>query len=194
MTEAEWLHGGRADAILEYARDRMTERQMRLVGCACCRQKWGALPDTCRTAVEVAERYADGESDTGELASAYLKCSGRMNRTARECSYVARQTAWEATRATRVAKSAARCLIIRDILGNPFRPARVAGSWLRWNDGTIPKIAQGIYEDRAFDRLPILHDALLDAGCDDEDILSHCRGAGPHVRGCWVIDAILGKS
>jgi hypothetical protein len=65
---------------------------------------------------------------------------------------------------------------------------------LGWNDATIPKIARGIYEERAFDRLPVLHDALLDAGCDDEAILAHCRGAGPHVRGCWVIDLILGKS
>jgi hypothetical protein len=54
-------------------------------------------------------------------------------------------------------------------------------------------IAQGIYAGRAFDRLPILHDALLDAGCDDEAILSHCRCEGPHVRGCWVIDLLLGK-
>jgi hypothetical protein len=57
----------------------------------------------------------------------------------------------------------------------------------------VPKIAQGIYEERAFDRLPILHDALLDAGCDNEDMLTHCRSEGPHVRGCWVVDLILGK-
>ena len=64
---------------------------------------------------------------------------------------------------------------------------------LAWNDGTVRRITEGIYEERAFDRLPILHDALLDAGCDNEDILAHCRSAGPHVRGCWVIDLILGK-
>src|SRR5438067_305851 len=59
--------------------------------------------------------------------------------------------------------------------------------------GTVRRIAEGIYAERAFDRLPILADALLDAGCDDEAILSHCRTDGPHVRGCWVIDLILGK-
>jgi hypothetical protein len=53
-------------------------------------------------------------------------------------------------------------------------------------------LAVGIYEERAFGRLPILHDALPDAGCNDEDILAHCRSEGPHVRGCWVIDQILG--
>jgi hypothetical protein len=54
-------------------------------------------------------------------------------------------------------------------------------------------LARGIYDDRAFDRLPILADALIDAGCDDEAILGHCRGPGPHVRGCWVADLVLGK-
>jgi hypothetical protein len=83
------------------------------------------------------------------------------------------------------------CNLVRDIFGNPFRPVTMNPSWLRWNDGTVVKIAQGLYEERAFDRLPILHDALLDAGCDDEDILAHCLSEGPHVRGCWVIDLIL---
>lgn len=54
-------------------------------------------------------------------------------------------------------------------------------------------LAQGIYEDRAFDRLPFLLDALMDAGCDDEAILDHCRREGPHGRGCWVVDLVLGK-
>jgi hypothetical protein len=54
-------------------------------------------------------------------------------------------------------------------------------------------LAQAIYDDRAFDRLPILADALEEAGCDTADILAHCRGPGPHVRGCWVVDLILGK-
>ncbi len=63
-----------------------------------------------------------------------------------------------------------------------------------WNDATIPKVAQAIYDDRAFDRLPILADALEDAGCDNADLLTHCRSGGEHVRGCWVVDLLLGKS
>ncbi|HUR53438.1 MAG TPA: hypothetical protein VMZ71_04880 [Gemmataceae bacterium] len=55
-------------------------------------------------------------------------------------------------------------------------------------------LANGIYEERAFDRLPILADALQDAGCDNDGILTHCRGDGAHVRGCWVVDLLLGKS
>ncbi len=58
---------------------------------------------------------------------------------------------------------------------------------------TVAALAQTIYADRAFDRLPILADALEEAGCDNADILTHCRGDGPHVRGCWVVDLILGK-
>ena len=67
-------------------------------------------------------------------------------------------------------------------------------SWLAWNDGAIRKMAQAIYDARAFDRLPLLADALEDAGCTDAAILSHCREPGEHVRGCWVVDLLLGKS
>jgi hypothetical protein len=84
--------------------------------------------------------------------------------------------------------------LLRDIVGNPFRPAAVEPAWLAWNDRCVERMAQGIYEERAFDRLPVLHDALLDAGCDNEDILAHCRTPEGHVRGCWVIDLLLGKA
>ena len=89
---------------------------------------------------------------------------------------------------------AAQCRLIRDIFGDPSRPAVIKPAWLAWNDGTIPGIASAVYEGRSFDRMPILGDALEDAGCDDRDILRHCRSRGAHVRGCWVVDAILGKS
>ena len=69
----------------------------------------------------------------------------------------------------------------------------VSRSWLQWNDGTIPKIAQTIYDHRTFADLPILADALEEAGCDNADILTHCRSSGEHVRGCWVVDLLLGK-
>jgi hypothetical protein len=81
----------------------------------------------------------------------------------------------------------------RDIFGNPFRPVPVDGGWLHWNNGCIPKIAGSIYEERAFDQLPVLADALEDAGCTNQDLLDHCRQPGEHVRGCWVVDLIIGK-
>jgi hypothetical protein len=74
-----------------------------------------------------------------------------------------------------------------------FRHITLNPAWLAWNGAMVPKLAQGIYDDRAFDRLPILADALEEAGCLNDDILTHCRGPGPHARGCWVVDLILGK-
>jgi hypothetical protein len=88
---------------------------------------------------------------------------------------------------------AAHVELIREVVGNPFRPVVVDASWLRWNDGTVVKVTRGIYEERAFGRMPILHDALLDAGCADEALLSHCRNPEGHVHGCWALDQILGK-
>jgi len=84
-------------------------------------------------------------------------------------------------------------LWLHDIFGNPFRPITIDPSWLEWNGGTVVKLAQAIYDERAFDRLPILADALEEAGCSDQDILGHCRSGGGHVRGCWVVDLVLGK-
>ena len=85
------------------------------------------------------------------------------------------------------------CQFLTDIFANPFRPVAVDPSWLAWNDGTVVKLAQGIYDDRAFDRLPILADAVEEAGCNDPHILAHCREPGQHVRGCWAVDLLLGK-
>jgi hypothetical protein len=77
---------------------------------------------------------------------------------------------------------------LRDIFGNPFRPVAIDPNWLT---PTIVDLAHGIYADRAFDRLPILSDALQDAGFENPDVLAHCRGEGLHVRGCWVVDLVL---
>jgi hypothetical protein len=82
---------------------------------------------------------------------------------------------------------------LRDIFDNPFRPVPVDPSWLTWNDGTIPRLAQTIYHERRFADLPVLADALEEAGCTNADFLDHCRRPGVHVRGCWVIDLLLAK-
>jgi hypothetical protein len=76
-----------------------------------------------------------------------------------------------------------------------IRPARQpTPAWLSWNNGTVPHLARFAYDDRAFDRLPVLADALEGAGCDDADLLGHLRGPGPHCRGCWAVDVLSGKS
>jgi hypothetical protein len=85
-----------------------------------------------------------------------------------------------------------RCLahLVRDIFGNPFRSVTFSAAW---RTDTAVSLAQHIYECREFSTLPILADALQDAGCDDDQILVHCRSPGPHVRGCWLVDLVLAK-
>jgi hypothetical protein len=93
----------------------------------------------------------------------------------------------------RAAVPPVQCDLLRDVFGNPFRPAEVSPAWLEWNGGTVRSVARAIYDERAFGRLPVLADALEEAGCTDADLLAHCRSGGPHARGCWVVDALLGK-
>jgi hypothetical protein len=93
---------------------------------------------------------------------------------------------------SRAAEQIAQVALLRDIFGNPFRPAPpFTPTVLAWNDGTARGLARAIYDESAFDRLPILADALEEAGCTNPDMLAHCRRAGPHVRGCWLVDMIL---
>ncbi|MBA4188861.1 MAG: hypothetical protein C0467_12760 [Planctomycetaceae bacterium] len=81
--------------------------------------------------------------------------------------------------------------MVRDIFGNPFHPVAFSPEW---RTSTAVAIAQQMYESRDFSAMPILADALQDAGCDDADILDHCRDEkGTHVRGCWVVDLVMGK-
>ena len=90
----------------------------------------------------------------------------------------------------RATEGKAQADLIRDIFGNPFRPATFDPSWLT---STVTALAAQMYDSRDFSAMPILADALQDAGCTSDDILNHCRGDGPHVRGCWVVDLVLGK-
>jgi hypothetical protein len=86
------------------------------------------------------------------------------------------------------------CNLLRDLFGPlPFREVRIDPVWLVWNHRTVEKLAALIYEGRAFEQMPILADALEETGCQDQEILAHCRGPGPHARGCWIVDLILGR-
>jgi len=91
----------------------------------------------------------------------------------------------------------AQAAIVKEIFGNPFRPIPLAPAW---RTPTVTALAQAAYDERILpagtldpDRLAVLADALEEAGCDNDDILSHLRGPGPHVRGCWAVDLLLGK-
>ena len=80
--------------------------------------------------------------------------------------------------------------LVRDIYGNPFRPVTFDPAW---RSATAAGLAGSMYTARDFAAMPILADALEESGCDNPDVLAHCRGPGPHVRGCWVVDLVLGK-
>ena len=83
--------------------------------------------------------------------------------------------------------------LVREIWGNPFRPVNIEPGWLAWKDATVAELAQAVYVQHAFDRLPVLADALEEAGCNNVALLKHCRAKGSHSRGCWAVDLLLGK-
>ena len=95
-------------------------------------------------------------------------------------------------------ESKSQSCLVRDIFGNPFRPVKIHPSWLT---PPVMTLARGVCDERLLptghldpDRLAVLSDALEEAGCDDADILEHLRSPGPHVRGCWVVDLLTGRS
>jgi hypothetical protein len=93
---------------------------------------------------------------------------------------------WEAFRD---AESRLQAELVRCVF-NPFKPTTLEPSW---QTPAAMALARSMYEERNFEIMPVLADALEEAGCADADILGHCRGPGPHVRGCWVLDLILAK-
>ncbi|QEL17551.1 hypothetical protein [Limnoglobus roseus] len=203
MTEAEWLADGDPTAMLDFFKREADGRKLRLYACACCRCEWDKLTDErSRAAVAFAEKYADGllsDLSLWEQCSLATTAWGERVRSGgtEDVTHIfllARTATEEALRLRRRAYPPyglpALPSVMRDILGNPFRHFIPDSSWLT---STTVGLAETIYEERAFDRLPILADALQDAGCEDADVLGHCRGDGVHVRGCWVVDGVLGK-
>lgn len=92
------------------------------------------------------------------------------------------------------AEQAAQAQLFHDIFARTNQPLSLDPDWLQYREGVVHKLAQSIYNDRAFERLPILGDALEEAGCNNPDLLAHCKDPGPHVRGCWLVDLLLGKA
>jgi hypothetical protein len=134
-----------------------------------------------------------------------LEPASRAHATAMSVASVVAQMAWKEAMGTsrrlqdkrrqeaHIRHDAIQSLLLREVIGNPFHPVFIDPGWIDWNDGTVRRIAESIYDERAFDRMPILADALEDAGCNDPGILDHCRNNEPHVRGCWIVDLLLGK-
>jgi hypothetical protein len=221
MDEAAWLSCRDPAPMLEFLRDKVSDRKLRLFSCACCRLIWDQIKTAaCHRAVEIGESYADGQvqkkylkqarstsSTSMEGADHVAWCTVRENAAigardaARAAAWliVARPVTFDGNKGWSLAGNlndaeARLAEILRDLVGSPLRAAFVDHGWLSWNDGAVVKLDEAIYTERALDRLPILADALEDAGCTDATILRHCRQPGEHVHGCWVVDLILGKS
>lgn len=105
--------------------------------------------------------------------------------------FAARAAAREGWHPAQQRERAVQCDLFRDVFGTPFPPARLDPAW---RTTSVLGVAQTAYELRRFEDLPILADALEDAGCSDDVILDHCRRPAAHVRGCWVVDGVLGRS
>ncbi len=210
--------GPRAYAA-RYMLGKTGDRKLRLFACACVRRIWPLLQDErSRTAVEMAERYADYPGGLTQLSRVRVEASlaaqlvYRRTRqddlaedemrgwfAANAAEATVEDTGWDVARHTarrsaltfcRQAEAERRvqCELVRDLFGNPFRPETFNPAWLRWHDHCVVKMAQSIYEERRFEELPILADALEEAGCENEEILWHCREPGEHVTaaGWWM--------
>jgi hypothetical protein len=215
MTEAEWQECTDPVAMLAHLKRPAPDRKVRLYAVACCRDLWDLLPgEASRDGVDWAESFADGnitrDEDYNKLNYAseadFLRYSirqgsretaeeERQNNELTEVAWFAFSVMWyehcvpsyENFRKQRKLLSVG---LVHEIFGNPFRPVTLNPSWLT---STVVALATGIYDEKAFDRMPILADALQDAGCDNEDILNHLRGPGPHTKGCWALDLLTGR-
>jgi hypothetical protein len=133
-----------------------------------------------------------------EAAHAAVRASSaiRISTMAWSAAMLARRAAGysaEASRAAFLKHGSQQCDLLRDLFGNALRHTTILPSWQSWRDGTLVKMAQAVYDDRRFSDLPIVADALEESGCSDSEMLTHLRGAGLHVRGCWCLDLLLGK-
>ncbi len=179
-------------------------RKLRLFAVACCNLIRHLLHDPrSQDAVMVAERHADGMATDTELAAARAAAWAVVGSISERVSLTTAHAAWNITWQSAYGaafgadyytegfiQGAERCAMMRHIIGNPFRSPIIESGWLTTS---VIEMTEAIYSERAFDRLPLLADALEDAGCTDADILAHCRSPGPHVRGCWVVDLLTGR-
>ncbi len=190
MTEAEWLAATDPTPMLTFLQGRASDRKLILFVVGVLRQCQTDRQREVSIRYEVAERYADGRMTVSQLREAW----------GGEPSFPEMPLLW----ATSLIQREVTGILVHvlpplsavgrrlcDIFGNPFHAIAIDPSW---RTEAVAAIAYGMYESRDFAAMPVLADALEDAGCADADILAHCRGTGPHVRGCWVVDLVLGKS
>jgi hypothetical protein len=199
-----------------------SQRKLRLFAVACYRRVWHQLPDApVRNGIELAERFADGLMTRRELIQAFWassSCDIAADRDAAEAADGATRlayrhvshaagggepgnaNAWHAWWEKDPEEGAGQCQLLCCIFGTAFRPVHVDPACLAWHRGAAKKLAEAVYEGRELPsghldagRLAVLADMLEEAGCSDPQLLGHLRSAGPHVRGCFAVDALLGK-
>ncbi|OAI47668.1 hypothetical protein AYO44_09220 [Planctomycetaceae bacterium SCGC AG-212-F19] len=219
MTEAEWLACIKPGWMIGFLSRKPRQRKLRLFAVACARRVAHLLSEKrSLAAIDISEQHADGlateeeknqAGHDGYNAAASVVASPSSSHAQQHAASAAYHAVYydDENDVQRVVADVvaaliaseptsereewlAYCALLRCIFGNPFRPVPLDRSWRTLK---VTSLAQAIYDDSAFDRLPILADAMEDAGCMDADVLDHCRGAGEHVRGCWVVDLVLGK-
>ena len=221
MTAAEWDACSDPERMLTAAGRKLSDRKLLLFGCGCARRAWDALPELVRETVARIEQAADAtdpDERAAALQAAMTALIGEGTFLGMATVFPARYTTLYVVRtATQVLRtleghevrlnplailapwltpnatntSHGQAAVLRCVAGNPFRKVRFVPAWRTSN---VVALASGIDTDTAFDRLPILSDALQDAGCTHDTILNHLRADTPHTRGCWVVDLVLGKS
>jgi hypothetical protein len=209
MTKTEWITCSDPGRMLKFLSSG-TQKKFRLFAFYCLRrQVWHLLDERGREAAELAERLAFGDVSADEWGRVQEAMNTAFHtaheKSVKAATKAASMSIWAGVHPAMIAR------YIRAALSQPARNAArldqvallrelfhfgdvpIAPSWMAWNDRAVGNIAQSIYDELAFDRMPILADALEDAGCTNPDILNHCRHSCVHVRGCWVVDLILGK-
>jgi hypothetical protein len=183
---------GRAavEAVERYADGKATLREITAARTAAlAAEKSGGADGKAARAAYWAASCRAGESVWNVCAAAAGAAAMAAARDAQAAGQD-RGRAWENAHASVATFQAS---LLRECFGNPFRPPIIQPEWLAWNGEIVRLLARAVYEEEAFDRLPVLADALEEAGCTDAEVLGHLRGAGPHVRGCHVVDALLAK-
>jgi hypothetical protein len=212
MSADDWDRSLAPRVMFPHVREAAPQRKLRLFTCAVCRAVWDRITnEDCRRGVEVAERFADGEAsdrtrrDAQRRVNVVLDVRGKRDLLRLCVSWaLTKPGKWDVSLAAEVVSHNSLCVVkgpkmrrtqadlIRCIFGNPFREVEFDTTW---RTDTAVSLARGMYESRDFGAMPILADALQDAGCDSEHVLNHCRDAkATHARGCWVVDAVLGKA
>jgi hypothetical protein len=204
MTEAEWLTAVLARPMLEQIGPDIPPRKLRLLTCGVWRWQWERLPDPLyQRVIEVGERMADGVASAEELRTLHEELRWYdlvpLEQTAQfflwlgdlRSAVTFRLSAADYIPPPNVGGKLL-CDLVRDLFGNPFRPARLDPVWLHSSDGAVSRVARSIYDERRWSEMPVLGDALEEAGCTDPGILNHCHAEPIHARGCWLVDRLLG--